>query len=57
LYDKDGNIKRGMTDKERSIYDKFVTATAIPVAAPFAAAQGLPPDVWNAIAILLKAAK
>jgi len=57
LYDKDGNIKRGMTDRERSIYDKFVTTTAIPVVTPFAAAQGLPPDVWKAIAILLRAAR
>jgi hypothetical protein len=28
---------------------------ALVPAAPFAAAQGLPPEVWNAISILLKA--
>lgn len=57
LYDTQGNIRRGMSDNERAIYDKVITTAAIPVAAPFAAAQGLPPEVWNAIAILLGAVK
>nr|MCH9742478.1 adhesin [Pseudomonadota bacterium] len=57
LYDEQGNIKQGMTDAERSMYDKVITTAAIPVAAPFAAAQGLPPEVWKAISVLLGAAK
>lgn len=40
---------------QRKIYDYAVTTTAIPVAAPFAAAQGLPPSVWNALSLLLGA--
>lgn len=57
LYDSDGNIRRGMSDAQRSLYDRWVTTSAIPIAAPFAAAQGLPPNVWNAISIFLKLAK
>lgn len=53
LYDEQGNIRQGMSDSERWVYDNLVTTTAIPIAAPFAAAQGLSPDVWNAISILL----
>lgn len=30
---------------------------AVVVSTPFAAAQGLPPEVWNAISILLGAAR
>jgi len=46
-----------MTDTERSVYDKGITVGAIPIAAPFAAAEGLSPEVWNAIGILLRAAR
>ena len=56
LYDAQGNIKRDMTTAEKFIYDRIAEA-AIPLAAPFAAAEVLPPTVWNAISILLKAAK
>jgi filamentous hemagglutinin len=57
LYDEQGNIKRGMTDTERGIYNNLITTSAITVAAPFAVAELLPPEVWQAIAILLKGAK
>jgi filamentous hemagglutinin len=57
LYDEQGNIRRGMSGTEKSIYDNLVTTSAIPVAAPFAASELLPPEVWQAISILLKGAK
>ncbi|MCW2314461.1 hemagglutinin repeat-containing protein [Rhodoferax antarcticus] len=57
LYDGQGNIKRGMTDMERDIYNNAITISAIPLATPFALAEALPPDLWKAISILLGAAK
>jgi len=57
LYDKQGNIRRGMTDAERGTYNNLVTTTAIVPSMPFAAAELLSPEVWNAISILLKGAK
>jgi hypothetical protein len=57
LYDGQGNIKQGMSDAERAVYNYGVTTDAILPSIPFAAAQDLPPEVWNAISILLKAAK
>lgn len=54
LYDEQGNIKRGMSSTEAKAYDAVSGAALIP-AATFAAAQGLPPEVWKAIGILLKA--
>jgi filamentous hemagglutinin len=56
LYDSQGNIKQGLSPTEKALYDRWVEA-AIPLSAPFAAAQGFPPEVWNAISILLKAAR
>jgi len=46
-----------MNNAERLAYDNLVTTSAIPVAAPFAAADSLPPDVWQAISIILRSAK
>jgi len=57
LYDDQGNIKRGMSATERSTYDDVVTRAALLSSAPFAAAQGLPPEVWKGISVLLGAAK
>jgi filamentous hemagglutinin len=57
LYDSHGNIKRGMTDAERKLYDKVITTGAIPLAAPFAAADGVSPEVWKALGILLGAGR
>jgi filamentous hemagglutinin len=53
LYDEQGNIKRGMSATERNAYDAY-SAVAIVPAAPFAAAEEFPPEVWKAIGILLK---
>jgi filamentous hemagglutinin len=57
LYDEQGSTKRGMSTAERTLYDYVVSPAALLPSTPFAAAQGLPPEVWNAISILLKAAK
>jgi filamentous hemagglutinin len=56
LYDAQGNTKRGMGEAERFIRDRVSEVALIP-SAPFAAATLLPPEMWNAISIVLKAAK
>ena len=57
LYDEQGNIKRGMSDAERAIYNNLITTTAIPISAPFAMSEFLPPEIWQAISILLRGAR
>jgi filamentous hemagglutinin len=57
LYDEQGNIRRGMSDLERSAYDKGVTTTAIFPSIPFSAAELLTPELWKAMSIFLKAAR
>jgi filamentous hemagglutinin len=57
LYDEQGNIRRGMSELERSVYDKGVTTTAILPSMPFAAAELLTPELWKAMSIFLKAAR
>jgi len=54
LYDEQGNIKRGMTTAEKFAHERW-SEIAIPVSAPFAAAELLSPEVWKAIAIFLRA--
>jgi len=56
LYDSQGNIKQGMSPTEKAVHDRWAEV-AIPVTVPFAAAQSLPTQVWNAISILLGAAR
>lgn len=56
LYDEQGNARRGRDTIQAFIHDRW-SELAIPVSAPFAMAELLPPQVWNAIAILLRAAK
>jgi filamentous hemagglutinin len=56
LYDGQGNIRRGMTTTEKFLHDRW-SEVAIPISAPFALAELLPPQVWQAIAIFLKAAQ
>lgn len=51
-----GNIKRGMTESERRAYDRWAAVAIVP-AAPFAAAEGLSPDIWKAISIFLGAGR
>jgi filamentous hemagglutinin len=57
LYDEQGNATRGRSATTRNVQDTWSATGAIAISAPFAAAQGLPPEVWKAIAILLKAAR
>ncbi len=56
LYDDQGNATRGRTDAEKVFHETW-TMVAIPISAPFAMSEQLPSPVWNAISILLKAAK
>jgi filamentous hemagglutinin len=56
LYDSQENIKQGLSTTEKALCDRWAEAV-IPASVPFAAAQGLSPQVWNAIGILLGAAK
>ncbi|WP_233176983.1 hemagglutinin repeat-containing protein [Ralstonia sp. ASV6] len=56
LYDDQGNAKRGRTDAEKMFHETW-TMVAIPISAPFAMAEQLPSPVWDAISILLRAAK
>jgi filamentous hemagglutinin len=57
LYDDQGNATRGRDSLTRNAQDAWSATGAVALSSPFAAAQGLPPEVWNAISILLKAAK
>ncbi|MGM0516884.1 MAG: hemagglutinin repeat-containing protein, partial [Pseudomonadota bacterium] len=56
LYDEQGNARQGMSDAQSKAYDIW-SGTAIPVATPFAAAELLPPEVWNGISIVLESAR
>lgn len=56
LYDTQGNIQRGMSSTKRTAYDVWTVAALVP-AAPFATASALPPQVWNAISLLLQSVK
>jgi filamentous hemagglutinin len=57
LYDDQGNATRGRNSLTKNTQDAWSATGAVALSSPFAAAQGLPPEVWNAISILLKAAK
>lgn len=57
LYDEQGNIKQGMSPRTRAAYDNVVTTGAVPVAAPFALADSVPPETWKAIITILQAVK
>ena len=57
LYYDQGNATRGRDSLTRNVQDSWSATGAVALSSPFAAAQGLPPEVWNAISILLKAAK
>ncbi len=52
LYDNEGNARRNRSSFVQKIHNSW-TVVAIPVAALFAMAKGLPPDVWNAIVKLI----
>lgn len=48
FYDAQGNARRGQSISASKAYNAW-TVAAIPIAAPFAMAKGLPPGVWEAI--------
>ena len=50
------NIKRGMSTLEKTMYDRWSELALVP-AVPFAMAELLPPQTWQAISILLGAAR
>ncbi|WP_428959982.1 hypothetical protein ACQR53_21425 [Xanthomonas oryzae] len=52
LYDAEGNAMRDRSLLVQKFHNSW-TVVAIPIAAPFAMAKGLPPDVWNAIVKLI----
>jgi len=56
LYDEQGNARRERSELTKITQDRWSEIAILP-SAPFAAAQGLSPEVWNAISILLKATK
>ncbi|CAM8639135.1 hypothetical protein MCEMAEM21_01983 [Oxalobacteraceae bacterium] len=56
LYDKNGNIVQGLSDTERVLHDRWADIAVIP-SAPFALAERLSPELWQAISALLKEAK
>ena len=56
LYDEQGNATRGRSTVQVFMNDRWAEV-AIPLAAPFAMAEAMPPEVWKAISILLGAAK
>ena len=56
LYDGQGNAERGRSSITKNAQEVWSGIAILP-STPFAAAQGLPPEVWKAIAILLGAGK
>jgi hypothetical protein len=57
LYDEQGNATRGRDSLTTNVQNTWSATGAIALSVPFAAAQGLPPEVWKAISILVGAAK
>jgi filamentous hemagglutinin len=57
LYDEQGNATRGRPSSVQTAQDIWSASGAIVVSSPFAMAELLPPQVWNAISILLKAVR
>ncbi|MEF9388720.1 hypothetical protein V4890_24345, partial [Ralstonia solanacearum species complex bacterium KE056] len=57
LYDDQGNATRDRSAAVVKAQNTWSATGAIVTSSPFAMAEYLPPSVWNAISILLKAAK
>ena len=53
---RQGNTKQGMSVAEKVMYDRWSELALVP-STPFATATLLPPEVWKAISIFVKAAK
>jgi len=57
LYDEQGNATRGRNETVQYLQDAWSATGAITAFIPFAMAEFLPPQVWQAISLLLKNAK
>jgi filamentous hemagglutinin len=57
LYDEQGNAARDRSNTTIKSHDIWSATGAIAASAPFAAAGALPPNVWQAISIILGAAR
>lgn len=57
LYDEQGNATRGRSEELQKLQDAWSASGAIVIASPFAMAEFLEPQVWQAISILLKGSK
>jgi filamentous hemagglutinin len=57
LYDEQGNATRGRSEVVQIAQDVWSASGAIVLSSPFAAAELLPPAVWQAISVLLKGAQ
>lgn len=56
LYNEQGNATRGRSNTEQNIHNT-VSVLAIAPSAPFAMAELLSPETWQAISILLSEAR
>jgi filamentous hemagglutinin len=57
LYDAQGNATRGRDESLKRAQNTWSATGAIVLSTPFAAAEVVPANVWNAISIFLKAAR
>lgn len=57
LYDEQGNATRGRSEVVIKAHDTWSATGAIVASTPFAMSELLPPEVWQAISILLRNAK
>lgn len=57
LYDEQGNATRNRSDELQKLQDAWSASGAIVISTPFAMAEFLPPQVWQAISVLLEGAK
>lgn len=57
LYDDQGNATRGRDRATQRAQEVWSASGAIAVSSPFAAAEGLSPEVWKALTLFLRAAK
>lgn len=57
LYDEQGNATRGRSDALIKAHNTWSATGAIVASTPFAMSELLPPEVWQAISILLRNAK
>lgn len=55
-YDAHGDTKRGMSETETFIRERWSEVALIP-SAPFAMAELLSPEAWKAVSIFLKGVK